>query len=192
MDLTKLAVTNVALCIYLGAFQKAWKPTLVGSRAPTDLVLLQPPNRERENHVGTSWILSFLDRTGRRWCAQKDERTRWLPNLWKPHSKVRPLKGKWERCGGHWQIKVLVAFDLPCETASRDEHKMSPNPRTGPTSLSSTAKRWRSGKSKKRMKNKEWVRENQERKRNVLSSRMKRNASVSGNATKISILTKTK
>lgn len=70
MDLTKLVVTNVTLRIYLGAFQKAWKPTLVGSRAPTDLVLLQPPNRERENHVGTSWILPFLDRTGRKWCAQ--------------------------------------------------------------------------------------------------------------------------
>lgn len=65
MDLTKLTVTNAALRIYLGAFQKAWKPTLVGSRAPTDLVLLQPPNQERENHVGTSWIL-------RSWTVEED------------------------------------------------------------------------------------------------------------------------
>lgn len=73
----------------------------------------------------------------------RNERTRWLPNLWKPHSKVRPLKGKWERCSGHWQIKVmLVAFDLSRETSrSRDEHKMSPNPRRGPISFPSTRKR---------------------------------------------------
>lgn len=53
VDLTKLDAAKVALCIYPGALQKAWKPTLVGSRAPTDLVLLQPSNRERENHVAT-------------------------------------------------------------------------------------------------------------------------------------------
>lgn len=49
----KIRRANVALCIYPGALQKAWKPTLVGSRAPTDLVFLQPLNRERENHVVT-------------------------------------------------------------------------------------------------------------------------------------------
>lgn len=60
MDLAKLTAAKVDL--YLGMLRKAWKPTLVGSRAPTDLVPLQPPLggcKERESHVAASLISPF-------------------------------------------------------------------------------------------------------------------------------------